>query len=55
MQYKFLFNKKIVVYLILNFILSFNANSDIIKKFSISGNERVSDETIIIFSKLKNR
>ena len=53
MQYKFLFNKKIVVYLILNLILSFNANSDIIKKFSISGNERVSDETIIIFSKLK--
>ena len=53
MQYKFLFNKKIVIYLILNLILSFNANSDIIKKFSISGNERVSDETIIIFSKLK--
>ena len=35
------------------FLLLTSVNSEIIKKFDISGNQRISDETIIIFSEIK--
>ena len=35
------------------FLLLTSVNSEIIKKFEISGNQRISDETIIIFSDIK--
>ncbi len=35
------------------FLLLTSVNSEIIKKFDISGNQRISDETIIIFSDIK--
>ena len=35
------------------FLLLTSVNSEIIKKFEISGNKRISDETIIIFSDIK--
>ena len=35
------------------FLLLTSVNSEIIKKFEISGNQRISDETIIIFSEIK--
>ena len=35
------------------FLLLTSVNSEIIKKFNISGNQRISDETIIIFSEIK--
>ena len=44
---------KIIILIITFFLFFFNfANSDILKKFEITGNERVSDETIVMFSKL---
>ena len=45
---------KIIILIITFFLLFFNfANSDILKKFEITGNERVSDETIVMFSNLE--
>ena len=35
------------------FLLVTSVNSEIIKKFDISGNQRISDQTIIIFSEIK--
>ncbi len=45
-------NLLIKIILIFSFLLSF-ANAEILKKFEISGNKRISDETVIIFSELK--
>ena len=45
---------KIIILIITFFLFFFNfANSDILKKFEITGNERVSDETIVMFSNLE--
>ena len=43
------------LYFIFAFILLFttNINSEIIKNIEISGNVRISDETIILFSEIK--
>ena len=45
-------NLLIKIILTFSFLLSF-ANAEILKKFEISGNKRISDETVIIFSELK--
>ena len=45
---------KIIFKIILIFLLLINQSySEIIKDFKISGNKRISDATIILFSKLK--
>ena len=48
------FNKKSKIFFIIFFylILQINLKAEIIKDFIINGNDRVADETIIIFSKL---
>ena len=35
------------------FLITGSVNAEILNKFDISGNKRISDETIIIFSELK--
>ena len=45
--------KIIFKFIFLAFIISFSANSEIIKKIEVSGNQRVSSETIKIFSEIK--
>ena len=45
-------NLLIKIIVIFSFLLSF-ANAETIKKFEISGNKRISDQTIIIFSEIK--
>ncbi len=48
------FIKKLIFFCIFfNLFLIPNSSSEIIKKFNIKGNDRVVDETIIMFSKLK--
>ena len=51
-MFKLLF--KITLSIFLNFcVLIFSVNSEIIKNIEISGNERIADETIVMFSKIK--
>ena len=46
--------KKLLIINIFHFFLFFNfSNAEIVNKIIINGNERVSDETIIVFSALK--
>ena len=45
-------NLLIKIVVIFSFLLSF-ANAETLKKFEISGNKRISDQTIIIFSEIK--
>ena len=45
---KFLFIIISQFYLLINF-----ANAEIVKKVTITGNDRISDETIIVFSSIK--
>ena len=45
-------NLLIKIIVIFSFLLSF-ANAETLKKFEISGNKRISDQTIIIFSEIK--
>ncbi len=45
-------NFLIKIILIFSFLLTF-ANAETLKKFEISGNKRISDQTIIIFSEIK--
>ena len=45
-------NLLIKIIIIFSFLLSF-ANAETLKKFEISGNKRISDQTIIIFSEIK--
>ena len=47
-----LLNKKIFIFLVFSLFLSKITSAEIIKEFNIKGNERVSDETVIMFSKL---
>ena len=44
--------KKIFIFFVLQIFLIGNSFSETIKKFNINGNERVSDETVIMFTKL---
>ncbi len=53
MKNKIYFLKKILFIIILLLYLTQNSYSDIIKDFNIKGNERVADETVIMFSSLK--
>ncbi len=47
-------SKKIIFYLILNFLfLTIQATSEIVDEISIEGNERIPNETILLFSKVK--
>ena len=46
------FLKKILYFLILHFFLTSYSHAEIIKKFLIEGNDRISDETILMFSNL---
>ena len=49
----FKFKKSLIIY-IFHFFLFFNiSNAEIVNKITINGNERVSDETIIVFSSVK--
>ena len=51
-MFKLLF--KITLSIFFNFcVLIFSVNSEIIKNIEISGNERIADETIVMFSKIK--
>ena len=50
---KFTFLKKILYFLILYFFLTSYSHAEIIKKFLILGNDRISDETILMFSNLE--
>ncbi len=47
------FLKKILYFLILHFFLTSYSYAEIIKKFLIEGNDRISDETILMFSNLE--
>ena len=53
MKNKLFFNKKILIIILTILFIPLNLNSEIIKKFEINGNDRVSNQTIIIFSNLK--
>tara|TARA_B100000989_G_scaffold107007_1_gene78443 strand:+ start:482 stop:2734 length:2253 start_codon:yes stop_codon:yes gene_type:complete len=53
MKNKLFFKKKILILILIFLFIPLNVNSKIIKKFEIKGNERVSNQTIIIFSNLK--
>ena len=53
MKNKLFFNKKILIIILTILFIPLNVNSEIIKKFEINGNDRVSNQTIIIFSNLK--
>lgn len=53
MKNKLFFNKKILIIILTFLFIPLNVNSEIIKKFEINGNDRVSNQTIIIFSNLK--
>ncbi len=53
MKNKLFFKKKISILILIFLFIPLNVNSKIIKKFEIKGNERVSNQTIIIFSNLK--
>ncbi len=53
MKNKFKILKIISITIFLNLFFINFANSDIIKNFNITGNERVSDETVIMFSSLE--
>ena len=46
--------KKLYVFIIFQFFIINQSYSEIIKKFKIEGNNRISDETIIMFSNLKS-
>ena len=51
-----MFNKvlrSITVFIITFFYICFPVNSEIIKNIEILGNERIADETILMFSKTK--
>ena len=39
--------------LFISFLLISNALTDIVKKIKISGNERISDETLIVYGEIK--
>ena len=45
--------QKILLIAVINLLIFNNSNADVIKKIFINGNERVSDETVIMFSKIK--
>ena len=45
--------KKFLLIAVINLLIFNNSNADVIKKIFINGNERVSDETVIMFSKIK--
>ena len=45
-------NLLIKIIVIFSFLLSF-VNAETLKKFEISGNKRISDQTIIIFSEIE--
>ena len=45
--------KSVYVVILFNFVLLTSANTEIVKSIKILGNERIADETIIMFSKIK--
>ncbi len=45
--------KKIYIYVSLIFLIFFNANSEIVKEINITGNKRVSNETIKLYGDIK--
>ena len=45
--------KSVYVVILFNFLLLTSANTEIVKSIKILGNERIADETIIMFSKIK--
>jgi len=53
MKNKLFFKKKILILILSILFIPLNVNSEIIKKFEIKGNDRVSNQTIVIFSNLK--
>lgn len=53
MKNNIFFINKIIIFILISLTISLNAKSEIIKKIEIYGNERVSDQTIVIFSNLK--
>ena len=53
MKNKIFFINKIVILILISLTIALNVKSEIIKKIEIYGNERVSDQTIVIFSNLK--
>ena len=53
MEIKYSNIKKIFIIIILYFISTNLSYAEVIKKITILGNERVADETVVIFSKLK--
>jgi len=53
MSNKYLISKKIIFFIILQIFFFQNTYSEVIENFIIKGNERVSNETVIMFSNLK--
>ena len=45
--------KKIYIYVSLIFLIFFDANSEIVKEINITGNKRVSNETIKLYGDIK--
>ena len=46
-------NNIILKSVVILFLVLSNASAEVLKKFEISGNKRISNETIIIFSEIK--
>ena len=45
--------KLFFIYIFLATLISISSNAEIINKIEISGNERITDETIVLFSGIK--
>ena len=52
MRNKFFYLKKILIIFIIKLIFNQNSFADVIKDFKVEGNNRVSNQTIIMFSNL---
>ena len=53
MKNKIFFINKILILILISLTIALNVKSEILEKIEIYGNERVSDQTIVIFSNLK--
>ena len=53
MKNKIFFFNKVIISILINILILSHAKSELIENIEINGNERVSDQTVIIFSNLK--
>ena len=53
MKNKIFFFNKVIISILISILIVSHAKSELIENIEINGNERVSDQTVIIFSNLK--